>query len=104
MLPGLFEGDEGRVTQGDLEAICRLFKELFHLVPQGTTVYCIVDNRSTYERSGVREHDYGTVLDTLEYAVNAPDSLANFLLILTSPAVSRWLDPLLPRHKMSLRK
>ena len=105
-LPHLRDGEEELLSQRNLEAVCRLFTALIHLVPQGVSVYCLVDSWSAYEREQLWQADYEVVLNAFCEAADASnfDNGANFKLLLTSPTTYRWLgDFLIPGQKVSLR-
>ena len=105
-LPHLGDAEEELLNKKDLGAICRLFIGLLQLAPHGSSVYCIVDGWSVYERNEALKADYETVLDTFRDATNAQnfDAGASFKLLLTSPTMCRQLgDLLLPVDKVSLR-
>lgn len=105
-LPHLRDGEEELLGQQNLDAICRLFAALMHLVPQGVSVYCLVDGWSAYEREQLWRADYEVVLNAFREAADASssDECTNFKLLLMSPTACRWLgDFLLPGQKVSLR-
>jgi hypothetical protein len=105
-LPHLRDGEEEMLGQQNLDAVCRLFTALIHLVPQGVSIYCLVDGWSAYEREQLWQADYEVVLNAFREAGDAsnPDDGANFKLLLTSPTTCCWLgDFLLPGQKVSLR-
>ena len=101
-LPYLRDGEEEMLAQRDLAALCRLFTALIHLVPQGVSIYCLVDGWSAYEREELWRADYEVVLDAFREAIS--DGGTNFKLLLTSPSACRWLgDFVLLGQKVSLR-
>jgi hypothetical protein len=105
-LPHLRDGEEEMLGQRDLDAVCRLFTALIHLVPQGVSIYCLVDGWSAYEREQLWRADYEVVLNAFREAADASnsDGGTNFKLLLTSPTACLWLgDFLLPGQKVSLR-
>jgi hypothetical protein len=105
-LPHLRDGEEELLGQRNLDAVCRLFTALIHLIPQGVSIYCLVDGWSAYEREELWRVDYEVVLNAFREAADASnsDDRANFKLLLTSPTVCRWLgDFLIPGQKVSLR-
>lgn len=105
-LPHLRDGAEELLLQRDLNAVCRLFTALIHVVPQGASIYCLVDGWSAYEREELWRADYEVVLNEFREATDASNSDhgPNFKLLLTSPTACRWLgDFLIPGQKVSLR-
>jgi hypothetical protein len=105
-LPHLRDGEEELLGQRNLDAVCRLFAALIRLVPQGVSIYCLVDGWSAYEREQLWRADYEVVLNAFREAADASNSEegTNFKLLLTSPTACRWLgDFLLPGQKVSLR-
>ncbi|KAK3312951.1 hypothetical protein B0H66DRAFT_569238 [Apodospora peruviana] len=106
-LPHLRDGEEELLRDQNLDAVCRLFVALVHLVPGGVPVYCLVDGWSAYEREErMWQTDYESVLGAFRDAADAgnPDGGANFRLLLTSPTSCRWLgDFVMPGQKVSLR-
>jgi hypothetical protein len=82
------------------------YSRLIHLVPQGVSIYCLVDGWSAYEREQLWRADYEVVLNAFREAadVSNSDDGTNFKLLLTSPTACRWLgDFLIPGQKVSLR-
>jgi hypothetical protein len=105
-LPHLRDGEEELLGQRNLDSICRLFTALIHLVPQGVSIYCLVDGWSAYEREQLWRDDYEVVLNSFREAagVSNSDDGTNFKLLLTSPTACRWLgDFLIPGQRVSLR-
>jgi len=105
-LPHLRDGEEELLGQRNLHAICRLFIALLHLVPQGVSIYCLVDGWSAYEREQLWQADYEVLLNAFREAADpsSSDECTKFKLLLTSPTACRWLgDLLLPGQKVSLR-
>jgi hypothetical protein len=106
-LPHLRDGEEELLAQRNLDAICRLFAALIHLVPPGVSIYCLVDGWSAYEREQLWRADYEAVLQGFRDAAaasNPDEDGPNFKLVLTSPTACRWLeDFLMPGQKVSLR-
>lgn len=93
--------------QGDLDElafknICQLFYHLVELVPKETTVYCVVDGISYYERQAWRS-DYNLMMDCFGGIIANKGNALVFKLLLTSPTVSRWLPDLKPHQQVSLR-
>jgi hypothetical protein len=105
-LPHLRDGEEELLAQRDLDAVCRLFAALIHLVPQGVFIYCLIDGWSSYEREELLRADYDLVLNAFSEAAYAsnPDFPPNFKLLLVSMTASRWLGNfLMADQKVSLR-
>ncbi|KAH7323239.1 hypothetical protein B0I35DRAFT_427345 [Stachybotrys elegans] len=105
-LPHLRDGEEEMLAQRDLGAICRLFTALVQLIPDGVSIYCMVDGWSAYEREELWQADCEEVLCAFSKAVEirCPQGGAAFKLLLTSPTVSRSLDGFVPpSHRVSLR-
>ncbi|KAE8446335.1 hypothetical protein EG329_012084 [Mollisiaceae sp. DMI_Dod_QoI] len=105
-LPHLRDGEEELLGQRNLDAVCRLFTALIYLVPQGVSIYCLVDGWSAYEREQLWRADYEVVLNAFREAADASnsDDSTTFKLLLTSPTACRWLgDFLIPGQKVSLR-
>jgi len=102
-LPHLRDGEEELLGQQNLDAVCRLFAALIRLVPQGVSIYCLVDGWSVYEREELWQAEYEVVLNGFREATDANDG-TNFKLLLTSPTACRWLgDFLIPGQRVSLR-
>ena len=105
-LPHLRDGEDELLGQRNLDAVCRLFTTLIHLVPQGASIYCLVDGWSAYEREQLWRADYEVVLNAFREAADASnsDDGTSFKLLLTSPTACRWLgDFLIPGQRVSLR-
>ena len=105
-LPHLRDGEEEMLAQRNLDAVCRLFTALIRLVPQGVSIYCLVDGWSAYEREELWQADYEVVLNSFREAADISNSEdgPNFKLLLTSQTACRWLgDFLMPGQKVSLR-
>jgi hypothetical protein len=105
-LPHLRDGEDELLGQRNLDAVCRLFTALIHLVPQGASIYCLVDGWSAYEHEQLWRADYEVVLNAFRKAADASnsDDGTSFKLLLTSPTACRWLgDFLIPGQRVSLR-
>jgi hypothetical protein len=101
-LPHLRDGEEDRLADRDLTAVCRLFVELAKLVPADIPIYCLIDSWSSYEREEFWQADYDIVLDTFREV--AATVTTSFKLLLTSSTSSRRLkDFILPSQRVSLR-
>ncbi|KAK0643182.1 hypothetical protein B0T16DRAFT_178493 [Cercophora newfieldiana] len=101
-LPHLRDGEEDRLADRDLSAVCRLFVELARLVPADTPIYCLIDSWSSYEREELWQADYDIVLSTFDDVAASVNS--SFKLLLTSPTSSRRLkDFVPPEQRVSLR-
>ncbi|KAK3386181.1 hypothetical protein B0H63DRAFT_192787 [Podospora didyma] len=107
-LPHLREnGEEELLNSRDLGAVYRLFIALIRIVPQGVSIYCIIDGLSIYERQDPWQGDYNDVMATLIEATavsKSRDGRPGLKLLLTSPTLSRWLSNFVPPgQKVSLR-
>ncbi|RDW91763.1 hypothetical protein BP5796_01157 [Coleophoma crateriformis] len=105
-LPYLRDGAEELLEQRNLDAFCRLFTALIRLIPQGVSIYCLVDGWSAYEREELWRADYDVVLNEFLEAANASNAegSSHFKLLLTSPTACNWLsDFLIPGQRVSLR-
>jgi len=101
-LPHLRDGEEDRLADRDLTAICRLFVELARLVPADMPIYCLVDSWSSYERDEFWQADYDMVLTAFRDV--AATAKTSFKLLLTSPTSSRRLiNFIMPGQRVSLR-
>jgi len=91
--------EEPGVSLGDL---CGVFYWLLGLVPRETSVVCLVDGMSYYEREYWRE-DYEIVVGMFGRIVQDP-GLGGFLKVLmTSPTVSQGLPEEVPHQRIALR-
>jgi hypothetical protein len=93
--------------QGDFETlsfkdICQLFYHLVELVPKGTTLHCVVDGISYYEKP-VWKGDYDLMMECFGSIITNEAMGAIFKLLLTSPTTSHWLPSLSSHQRVSLR-
>ncbi|KAK0721911.1 hypothetical protein B0T26DRAFT_673675 [Lasiosphaeria miniovina] len=84
-----------------LADLCGLFHNLLQLVPAGTSVYCIVDGISSYEREFWSE-DYGVVMGAFARIVRDEGLEAWFKLLMTGLASSPGLDRWMPHQRVSV--
>lgn len=79
-----WELDIGRVHQGDLQQLCRLFDVLVHCLPDEVTLFCLIDGMVYYERDEfIVEMQY--VLAEILRLVGDSTIQANVKILITSP-------------------
>ncbi|OCK81050.1 hypothetical protein K432DRAFT_327052 [Lepidopterella palustris CBS 459.81] len=91
----------------DLDALCHTFQQLVKQVPPETTVYCIVDGISLYEREDMRK-DLWFLVEKLKQIIQDDRLQFSFKLLMTNPQASRYttnqVDPhQYPHQYVSLR-
>ncbi|KAL1855201.1 hypothetical protein Daus18300_011202 [Diaporthe australafricana] len=82
--PSPWEIDMGRVHQGDLQQLCRLFSLLVHSLPGEVTLFCLIDGMAYYERDEFIGEMRDVLAEILRLAGD-PTIQANVKILITSP-------------------
>ncbi len=85
-----------------LEDDCWLFYQLLGLIPRQTSVFCLVDGISYYERECWRR-DYDLAIDVFAKIISDEKLGICVKLLMTSPTTSNWLSNLAPHQRVTLR-
>lgn len=79
---------DGRMIQdalnGDLGALCALFRSLAHQLPSGITLVCLIDGIKYYERADF-ENEMGEALVHILNLLQAPNMASTVKVLVTSP-------------------
>jgi len=83
--------------------LCELFLNLFHKIPPGVTVFCIIDDINRLDNKSEWAADFFSLKDMLDSLVRTQETGVGrgprFKLLLTSPSKSKGFKDDVPMHQ-----
>lgn len=102
-LATLSDGQWAKVARRKLSVLCRIFQQLVAQLPDGSLLFCILDEVSLYE-TGLLQKDMDTVMQKLVRMAKRADSICFKLLVTCQGRASLSISRFFSGHVLELQE